>query len=65
VSVMRAVKAIEENTFSGGMHVGTLESGEVGIAPFHQLDPLIFAKVKADLEQIKADIISGKIRTKP
>jgi basic membrane protein A len=65
VSVMRAVKAIEENTFSGGTHVGTLESGEVGIAPFHQLDPLISAKVKADLEQIEADIISGKIKTRP
>jgi basic membrane protein A len=65
VSVMRAVKAIEENTFSGGTHVGTLETGEVGIAPFHQFDSLISAKVKADLGQIKADIISGKIKTKP
>jgi basic membrane protein A and related proteins len=44
---------------------GTLETGEVGIAPFHQFDLLISAKVKAELEQIKADIISGKIRTKP
>ncbi len=65
VSVMLAVNAIEENTFSGGTHVGTLETGEVGIAPFHQLDALISAKVKADLQKIKADIISGKIKTKP
>jgi basic membrane protein A len=65
VNVMQAVKAIEENTFSGGTHVGTLETGEVGIAPFHQFDSRISAKVKTDLEQIKADIISGKIKTKP
>jgi basic membrane protein A len=65
VSVMHAVRAVEENTFTGGTHVGTLETGEVGIAPFHQLDALISGKVKADLEQIKADIISGKIKTTP
>jgi len=65
VSVIRAVKAIEENTFSGGTHVGTLETGEVGIAPFHQFDSLISAKVKTELEQITKDIIAGKIKTKP
>ncbi len=65
VSVMQAVKAIEENTFSGGTHVGTLETGEVGIAPFHQFDAPISARVKADLEQIRKDIIAGKIKTKP
>jgi WD40 repeat protein/basic membrane lipoprotein Med (substrate-binding protein (PBP1-ABC) superfamily)/transcriptional regulator with XRE-family HTH domain len=65
VSVGLAVKAMEENTFSGGTHVGTLETDEVGIAPFHQVDALVSAKVKSDLEQIKADIISGKIKTRP
>jgi basic membrane protein A len=52
-------------TFTGGTHIGTLETGEVAIAPFYNLDSLISAKVKADLEQIKADIIAGKIKTKP
>ncbi len=65
VSVVQAVRAIVENTFSGGVHVGTLETGEVGLAPFHQFDSLISAKVKTDLEQIKNDIIAGKIKTKP
>jgi basic membrane protein A and related proteins len=65
VSVMQAVRAVEENTFTGGTHVGTLETGEVGIAPFHQFDSLISAKVKGDLEQIRRDIIAGKIKTKP
>jgi WD40 repeat protein/basic membrane lipoprotein Med (substrate-binding protein (PBP1-ABC) superfamily)/transcriptional regulator with XRE-family HTH domain len=65
VSVVRAAKSIKDGTFTGGIHVGTLETGEVGLSPFHQLDALISDNVKADLEQIKADIISGKVQTKP
>jgi basic membrane protein A len=64
-SVLQAVQAIEENTFSGGIQVGTLETGEVSLASFHQFDSLISPKVKGELEQIKADIIAGKIQTKP
>jgi basic membrane protein A len=65
VSVVQAVKAIEDSTFTGGVHLGTLETGEVGLAPFYQFDSLIPDKVKAELEQIREDIIAGKIRTKP
>ena len=65
VSVVQAVKAIEESTFTGGIHVGTLETGEIGLAPFHEFDSLIPDEVKAELEQIKADIIAGKIKTIP
>ena len=65
VSVVRAAKAIVEKTFTGGIHMGTLETGEVGLSPFHDLDTLISPQVKADLEQIVADIIAGKIQTKP
>lgn len=63
-SVVQAVKEIKENTFTGGIHIGTLETGEVSLAPFHQFDSLISPKVRADLEQIKADIIAGKIKTR-
>jgi basic membrane protein A len=65
VSVVQTVRAIVEGTFTGGIHIGTLETGEVGLAPFHELDSLISAKIKADLEQIKEDIIAGVIKTKP
>jgi basic membrane protein A and related proteins len=64
-SVVQTVKAIEEGTFTGAIHLGTLETGEVGLAPFYQFDSLISAHVKADLEQIRKDIIAGKIETKP
>ena len=65
VSLVSAVKAIEEGTFTGGLHAGTLENGSVGLAPFHSLDGLVSPKVKADLEQIQAGIIAGEIETKP
>jgi basic membrane protein A len=65
VSVVQAVNAIVEGTFTGGIHIGTLETGEVGLAPFHELNSLISAKIKAGLEQIKEDIIAGVIKTKP
>lgn len=65
VSVVQAVTSIEEGMFTGNIYLGTLETGEVGLAPFHQFDSLISPKVKAELEQIKADIIAGRIRTKP
>jgi len=65
VSVVQAVKTIVDGTFTGGIQFGTLETGEVGLASFHELDGLVSSKVKAELEQIKADIIAGKIQTKP
>ena len=65
VSVVQAVKAIVDGEFTGGNHVGTLETGEVGISPFYNLDLLIPAKVKTDLQRIEADIIAGTIKTKP
>ena len=65
VSVVQAVKAIEDGTFTGGIHIGTLETGEVGLAPFRQFDSLVSDEVKTELEQIKADITAGKIKTKP
>jgi basic membrane protein A len=65
VSVVQVVRAIVEGTFAGGEHVGTLGTGEVGLAPFYKFDSLVSDKVKADLEQIKSDIIARKINTRP
>jgi basic membrane protein A len=65
VSIVQASKAIVMGTFSGGIHIGTLEMGEVGISPFYNFDAFISDQVKADLEQIVADINVGKIQTRP
>jgi serine/threonine protein kinase/basic membrane lipoprotein Med (substrate-binding protein (PBP1-ABC) superfamily) len=65
LSAISAIKAVAEGTFEGGTHIGTVANGEIGIAPFYELDSLVPAQVKTDLIQIKADIITGKIETKP
>ncbi|MGW8143937.1 MAG: BMP family lipoprotein, partial [Anaerolineales bacterium] len=65
LSVIQAVDALTQGNFEGGNHLGTLESGEIDLAPFYELESLIPDHIKADLEQIKADIIAGKIQTKP
>jgi basic membrane protein A len=65
VSVVSTIASIEQEEFAGGLSVGTLESGEVGISPFHQLDKLIAISVKADLADITKGIISGEIMTTP
>jgi basic membrane protein A len=65
VSVMLAADALAAGDFVGGNHRGTLKSGEVALAPFHDLEAIIPDHIKADLEQIKIDIIAGNIQTKP
>ena len=65
VNVVQVVKTIVDDQFIGGVHLGTLETGEVGIAPFHKFDGLVSPKVKVELAQIQMDIIDGIIKTKP
>jgi basic membrane lipoprotein Med (substrate-binding protein (PBP1-ABC) superfamily) len=62
---LEAVQAIEDGTFSGGVHRGTLATGEVSLAPFHILDPVVSDKVKTELEQIKQKITVEEIKKKP
>jgi basic membrane protein A len=65
LSVIQAVDALTQGNFEGGNHLGTLESGEIDLASFYESESLIPDHIKVDLEQIKADIIAGKIQTKP
>jgi basic membrane protein A len=65
VTTLNAVKSVLDGTFAGGVTVGTLTNGGVGIAEFHDLDSMVSAELKAELEQVKADIVAGTIKTKP
>ena len=64
-SVLRASDAIAVGNFKEGTYLGTLETGELDLAPFYELEDIIPDHIKVDLEQIKVDIIAGKIHTKP
>jgi phosphate/phosphite/phosphonate ABC transporter binding protein len=65
VTTFNAIKSAQEGTFEGGVTVGTLENGGVGLAPFHDLDSMVPAELKAELDQLKADIIAGTVATAP
>ena len=61
VAVFEAIKAVMDGSFSSDPYVGTLENGGVGLAPFHDFESKMPEGLADELEQIKADIISGAI----
>ncbi|TDU88640.1 nucleoside-binding protein [Kribbella voronezhensis] len=61
VAVQDAVTSVVDNKYDSKQFVGTLENGGTSLAPFHEFDGKVPAEVKTELDQIKADIISGKI----
>jgi basic membrane protein A len=64
VAVNDTVKDFVNGNFKGGTnYVGTLTNNGVGLAPFHDLDSKVPDTLKQELEQVKADIISGTIKT--
>jgi basic membrane protein A len=62
VTVQEAVDAIAAGTYTGGVHVASLENSGVDINTDHEL---ISAETKSELEAIRAGIIDGSIATKP
>jgi basic membrane protein A len=65
VTTMNVVSSVLDGTFAGGVTVGTLENGGVGLAPFHDLDSIVPADLKAELETVRAGIISGELSAVP
>jgi basic membrane protein A len=57
VAVFDTIKAAKDGTFKGGVYVGTLANNGVGLAAVTGAS----AELQSELDQIKADIISGKI----
>lgn len=61
-SVQQYVAKAASGAFPTGSYVGTLANGGTALAPFHQFDSKVPAALKSQLDQIKQDIISGKIK---
>lgn len=60
-SVLDSVARGIQGDFDNTPYVGTLENGGVGIAPFHDFDGDVSDELKAEIEDLKAQIISGEI----
>ncbi|HLY25585.1 MAG TPA: BMP family ABC transporter substrate-binding protein, partial [Aggregatilineales bacterium] len=64
VAVYNSVQDQINGKFQGGTnYVGTLDNKGVDIAPFHDNDSKVPDALKAELAQVRADIISGKVPT--
>jgi basic membrane protein A and related proteins len=61
-SVEEYVNKAASGQFPQGNYVGTLENEGTGLAPFHDFDSKVPAEVKSELDTVKQDIISGKIK---
>jgi basic membrane protein A len=62
-AVKDAVSQVADGTFKGGSgSIGTLENQGVQLAPYHTFDSKVPADLKSEVDQLKADIISGKIK---
>lgn len=62
VSVFEIIKEVKEDRFTGGVHKFGLKNDGVGYALDEYNKDLITQEMKDKLEQIKKDIISGKIK---
>jgi basic membrane protein A len=62
-AVRDAVLATAGGTLQGGGgSTGTLKNDGVRLAPYHDMDSKIPADLKSELDQLKQDIISGKVQ---
>jgi basic membrane protein A and related proteins len=61
LAVKTAVLSAANGTFKGGAYIGTLANGGVSLAPYHDFATVIPASLQAEINSLKADIISGKI----
>ncbi|MFT4147939.1 MAG: BMP family ABC transporter substrate-binding protein [Micrococcaceae bacterium] len=61
-AVEQVIKEAAENQFSSTPYLGTLQNNGVSIAPFHDYDSKVSQDTKNELDQIKQDIISGKLK---
>ncbi len=61
-SVAKYVTEAADGNFPTGNYIGDLKNDGVGLAPFHEFESKVPADLKKELDQIKQDIISGKIK---
>lgn len=61
-SVEDVTKQAKDGKFTGEAYVGTLENGGVSIAPFHDFDSKVSDETKKAVEDLKQQIIDGKIK---
>jgi len=63
VAVYEYLKTVKDGTVKGGVVTATLANGGVGLAPFHDWDSKIPQTVKDKINEAKAALIAGTVKT--
>jgi basic membrane protein A len=61
-AVFDTIKAHTEGNFSNESYLGTLANGGVDIAPYHDLEGDVPEELKAEVQKLREDIISGTLK---
>jgi basic membrane protein A and related proteins len=61
-AVETAVLAAAHGTFKGGTYIGTLANGGAVLSPYHDYASKVPASLQAEINTLKQEIISGKIK---
>jgi basic membrane protein A and related proteins len=61
-AVKTAVTSAVNGTFKGGTYIGTLANGGVTLAPYHDFASKVPSSLQSEINTIKSEIISGKIK---
>jgi basic membrane protein A and related proteins len=61
-AVKTSVLDAAHGTFKGGTYIGTLANGGVGLAPYHDFASKVPTSLQNEINTIKGEIISGKIK---
>ena len=56
--VFNIIKAVQDNQFRAGN-----VTGEVGLAPYHDLDARVPGDVKTKITEITVDVVAGRVQT--
>ncbi len=63
-AVIDTTQSVQDGKFQGGAnYVGTLKNKGVDLVPFNKTATKIPDTLKKELEQVRQDLISGKIKT--
>tara|TARA_B100000900_G_scaffold222182_1_gene188647 strand:- start:1103 stop:2131 length:1029 start_codon:yes stop_codon:yes gene_type:complete len=61
-TVKAVIESALDDSFTGGLTVGTLENNGVGIAGFGAFEAMVPGELKSELDAVKAGIINGSIK---
>jgi basic membrane protein A len=65
ITTYNVIDAVVNDTFEGGVTVGTLENGGVGLADFHELAGMVSAELQGELDDVAAKLVAGELSANP